>query len=1514
MKRKIALTIVVHSLVLGAGLEIQACVIPPDAVLNVDPTYAKPGDTITFDGRESYPGGAPITEYHFDFGDGSPGEHQYWNPADPPPGPDFGLTTHVYGPGLYTVALTVVNAGGGYDTDVHPRGMQVIKIIYVDENASGAKNGTSWTDAYRYLQDALVSGPGFYEPDVEVWVAAGIYRPDQADYNPDVTGDATDSFGLWDRVRVYGGFSGSGLETDRDQRSWISNKTYMSGDLGGDNSYHVVDGSGVGQSAVLDGFVITGGVADGGGTCDAGGGMYNDGGSPKVMNCSFEGNAAALGGGAMYNKTSSPTVTNCTFSGNSADYGGAVYNSTSSNPTFNDCVFIGNEALGPSYGDAGAMANQNSSPTLTDCVFSGNKAAGCFGGAVANQLANPQLDRCIFIANEACTHGGAIHNYQSSPSIAYCTFVSNVAHAGDGGAVNNYSSSDPSLANCLLADNSAGRYGGGMNSTDSYCDPTVTNCTFSGNSAGEEGGGVRNMDTGTTLTSCILWGNSDKGSMDQSAQLFGGTPTVNFCCIQGWGAGGTGNISQDPWFVQIDSWVPIPGVVSYWRFDEDTGSDVLDSSGNNDGTINGATRIPGKYYGGLSFDGSTQSVTVADDSSLDIIDEITISAWINTGTSGSQTVVAKADGTNKQYGIRIDSSNIYFYTWGSDASMSAPYILVAGQWYHIAATFDSSSETGQIYINGSPSAGDTTASAITSAASDVFIGAEGDGGGITNGFVGTIDEVAIFSKALSSEEIEDLSKNAWNGPGDYHLLVGSPCINKGEPSGDYSDQVDIDGESRRMVCRVDIGADEVAVPVLVDKDTPAAPIDQDGLDWTTAYGDLQDTLDRVSSGEEVWVKAASTEYIPTSGGRDGSFTLKPDVEVYGGFAGTEISRDERDWMANETTLSGDLDGDGPGVPDADNALHVVRGADGAILDGFRVVEGSADQSGMDSRGGGMLNDGVSPIVRNCKFAGNYAVEGGALYNSLSTARIVNCIFSGNTANSGAGIYNQNSNASIVDCVFSENDAAYNGDGVYNFNSHPGIVGCIVRAKTNESIFNLTVSTPYVSYSDVEGCGLSGEGPWDPAFGHDGGDNDEVDPQFNADLEPQATECLGTGVAGENMGANQPVDATVEPGVAPVTVADPIDLAISSAGNLYALRRTAADIKVYNDQLQLQNTITLSGATNPEGLALDGDDKIYLADTGNDCVRKYLSDGTVDSTFGTGGSVSGFSSPRGIAVSYDGYVYVTDSGSNKVQILKADDGSYVGEWGQYGIEPAQLDNPTGICLFGIGETFIVDTGNDRVQKLATSGYFINDVGYSGLGSGEFSSPRDASYNREFDQLFVADTGNNRIQIFQLNTFGEFSSHEIVYLDQVIEIAGLTSPANVFSSPRAVACESGAEEQVIYIADSTDGGRVVKIAIAKDAPGGSPLHTWESFKTALRNGDVEDALSHFTDLSAERYAPLMEQLQPKFQDMLNDMDQMILISREDNAAVYHLLRDEGGTLYGYPVFFGRDGQGNWKISRF
>jgi CSLREA domain-containing protein len=376
-------------------------------------------------------------------------------------------------------------------------------IRYVKWNATGANNGTSWTNAFTSLQAALTAASG----GEEIWVAAGTYKP--------TTGMARSaSFALKNGVRVYGGFNGS--ETQLTQRDPVTNLTILSGDIGtvannADNSYHVVTSNNTDISTVLDGFTITAGNANGTNLMEwAGGGMYNVNSNASLANVTFTANAASSSGGGMhnsssnlnlsnvtfnnnsvteagggmYNLNSNPSLSNVTFSANSAtDFGGGMYNNYS-NPSLVNVTFSSN--LGTDFGTG--MANANSSPTLTNVTFSGNTANLWGGGMMNSHSSNPTLSNVTFSGNSA-THGGGMYNSNNStPKLKDVTLSNNSASFGGGGMYNS-SNGNPTLTNVTFTGNTA-TYGAGMNNYLSS--PSLIDVTFSGNVASSDGGAMYN--------------------------------------------------------------------------------------------------------------------------------------------------------------------------------------------------------------------------------------------------------------------------------------------------------------------------------------------------------------------------------------------------------------------------------------------------------------------------------------------------------------------------------------------------------------------------------------------------------------------------------------------------------------------------------------------------------------------------------------------------------------------------------------------------------------------------------------------------------------------------------------------------------------------------------------------------------------------------------------------------------------------------------------------------------------
>ena len=265
--------------------------------------------------------------------------------------------------------------------------------------------------------------------------------------------------------------------------------------------------------------------------------------------------------------------------------------------------------------------------------------------------------------------------------------------------------------------------------------------------------------------------------------------------------------------------------------------------------------------------------------------------------------------------------------------------------------------------------------------------------------------------------------------------------------------------------------------------------------WANACS-LQTALAIAIYGDEIW--AATGTHKPTTGlDRNATFQLKGGVAVYGGFAGMETARDQRNPSANITVLSGDLKGNDNSNVDmfeptrADNSYHVVTGATGATLDGFTVTAGNANGyfnntyrgggiyntfgsnpmltslvfiGNSAGVGGGMSNSSSSPTLTNVTFDGNLASEGGGISNSVSSPTLINVTFDGNSANRGGAMSNSSSSPTLTNVTFSGNSASYNGGGMSNSFSSPTLTNVTFSQNSAEEgggIHNAADSNPQI---------------------------------------------------------------------------------------------------------------------------------------------------------------------------------------------------------------------------------------------------------------------------------------------------------------------------------------------------------------------------------------------------------------------------------------------------------------------
>jgi hypothetical protein len=401
---------------------------------------------------------------------------------------------------------------------------QADPIRYVDDDALPGGDGASWETAFRFLQDALSASSRGDLETAEIHIAQGFYVTDRDEANPGGTGDRLATFQLINGVALKGGYAGLGAE-DPDQRDLAAFETVLSGDLLGDdgnaygnygeNSYHVVTGTGTDATAVLDGVTLRSGNADEAPTGDPngrGGGLHIEGGSPLVNRC--------------------------TFFKNQGKWGAAAATLYEGRPTFTECRFVDNHALG----QAGALSSSGDGAIMIDCTIEQNVAE--FGGGGIKNGGTLTLLRCTLTDNVTIdSHGGALYISGGAADartlIMDCLFTGNCG--GRGGGI--YSSSaDLTVVNSVLYGNCRG-----MGLWGGYV--VIVNSTVTGNTISTHAGGIWAPSASCEIANSIVWGNTPYDLEYGSTFI----PVVNNSNITGAPPEGMQNIDAEPLFIDPEN-------------------------------------------------------------------------------------------------------------------------------------------------------------------------------------------------------------------------------------------------------------------------------------------------------------------------------------------------------------------------------------------------------------------------------------------------------------------------------------------------------------------------------------------------------------------------------------------------------------------------------------------------------------------------------------------------------------------------------------------------------------------------------------------------------------------------------------------------------------------------------------------------------------------------------------------------------------------------------------------------
>src|SRR4051794_2878463 len=241
--------------------------------------------------------------------------------------------------------------------------------------------------------------------------------------------------------------------------------------------------------------------------------------------------------------------------------------------------------------------------------------------------------------------------------------------------------------------------------------------------------------------------------------------------------------------------------------------------------------------------------------------------------------------------------------------------------------------------------------------------------------------------------------------------------------------------------------------------------------------------------------------------------------------------------------------------------------------------------------------------------------------------------------------------------------------------------------------------------------------------------------------------------------------------------------VTSAALLVLLLAAGAAVAAYEFQTAWGTAGAGAGQLNNPGLiAVGPDGSVYIADTGNQRVQKFTSDGAFLATIGSAGAGQGqFNSPNSVAVGPDGTLYVADSGNHRVQRFDAN-GGFISTWGSLGAGAGQFGGMAGIATAPDGSVFVADIDNKRVEKFLADGTYLQDIT---SGAGGFGTISGVAVGQD-GSLYVVDQQLNRVERFDLN--GVFQN----------AWGSQGAGDGQFNAPRGVAASAAG----VYVADSNN----------------------------------------------------------------------------------------------------------------
>lgn len=983
------------------------------------------------------------------------------------------------------------------------------KVFYVDAGATGANNGASWANAYKYLSDALTAAQASGTSDI-IYIAQGTYYPTGAQSG--ANRDASFLIRQSGKLKIYGGFpTGGGV------RNAAANPTILSGDIGisgtqTDNSYHVVVIAGLSAAAdsvVLDGLRIQWGRASGSNNFaynsqniprNKGGGIvaYGNANDNKltIRNCIISGNYASDAGAGICNSATSPLLVNVLLSGNYADYGGGMINGSGSDARIINCTIAGNH----DNNGGGGMRNSSSTPIIANTIIYGNK------GGISNNSSAPVITYSLVqgLVGGTGNLGSATNPQFINPVASGTVNISGDYRLNLSSSIAINAGRNDSIPDGITTDldGSVRRFHGDSVDVGAY-EASGFNVFVDGTNGNDASDGRSWAAAFKTLSKAVYISQQIAGSLYQNVdsilvakgtyyptgaqngtnrestflflrgnlKVYGGYPT----------GGGVRNPATNPTIMSgnigsagsaADNSYHVVGIGNLT-----TDSLVIDgfqiTGGNADGS---GTVTVGDVVLDRGNGGGVSMITNGNNPKIAIRNcQITNNAakfgggmycLVGSAPALLNCIISGNTAVNLGGGLYLSYSNaslknVLVHSNSANSGSGIYCTTVTGDLINV--TQANNSGNGFYAENGT----------VNWKNSIVWDAVSGNGYSMQYSLTKGVNSTANNNVADPGFAAKDLFINPAGN--NFSLFQCSPVLNVGSNGFVSGTSTDISGNPRIYNNgAVDLGAYEYqgngfAASNKIFVDGLNGNDNNSGTTWATAFKTLSYALVKTQSNEICYstidsILVAKGTYYPTGAqngtNRDSTFLFKRGkLKVYGGYpngGGT------RNIAANPTILSGNI---GNPADSTDNSYHVAVlvgvNTDSLVIDGFRIQNGTANVdavyyyngTSLNSRHGGgvgIVTNSSNPKIalRNCSFTRNYSgFWGGGLFVWYAILSLDNCVFYENVGGIGGGMYTSNAAVNLNRCTFSFNSASDGGGVATVYTSTLNITNCLFTNNT-----------------------------------------------------------------------------------------------------------------------------------------------------------------------------------------------------------------------------------------------------------------------------------------------------------------------------------------------------------------------------------------------------------------------------------------------------------------------------------